>query len=117
MSMYVEMLSSALEARRLEMSSDEMVDHALHSRRRMLGTGTASGASAYDALAAEVTYDLALIELCNDVGIVASPTAFDKPEAERTRLERALIDQMDLDLVALSRVPGDDEGPPPVPYT
>jgi hypothetical protein len=108
--MYVDMLSTAVEAWEHELSDQELLDHALQCRARMLAIGTAQGASAYEALAAEIAYDRALIHLCGNEGIVTSPTAFDQPHAERTRLERRLVDHANLDLVALSRAHRDGVG-------
>jgi hypothetical protein len=115
MSMYVDMLSSAIEAWDLELTHRELLDHALSCRARMLATGTAHGASAYEALAAELAYDRALIYLCGDVGIGAGPLAFGQPDVERTRLEQTLAEDADLDLVALSRARPAELSGPPVP--
>ena len=101
--MYVEMLSSALEAWDLDLSGQELVDHVLACRARMLATTTADGGSAYEALAGEIGYDRALIHLCEDVGINTGPAAFDQPQAERIRLEEALASVTAINLVALSR--------------
>lgn len=97
------MLSAALQATTLDVSGEELLDHVLACRVRMLRTGTASGASAYEALAAELAYDRALMHLCAEVGIVADPKAFDQPQAERARLEECLATQFELDLVDRSR--------------
>lgn len=111
-SMYVDMLSSALEAWDMELRYDALLDNALDCRVRMLATGTAHGASAYQALAAELAYDRALILLCGDVGIRTSPDCFDQPYAERTRLERSLAGTSGINLVALSRGRHEEMGQP-----
>jgi hypothetical protein len=115
MSMYIDMLSSAVQAWDLELSSEELVEHALNCRVRMLATGPAHGASAYEALAAELAYDRALIHLCGDVGIGASPFDFDQPQEERARLEQTLAERGDLDLVTLSRTLAEEPGVPQIP--
>jgi hypothetical protein len=111
--MYVDMLVGALDAWDLQLSSEELLDHALDCRVRMLATGTAHGASAFQALAAEVAYDRALIHLCNTVGIGTAPGEFHQPQAERSRLEQCLAGQVDVDLVALSRARRGEWNPPP----
>ena len=90
--MYVDMLSSALEAWEPDLSGEELVDHALECRVRMLATGTAHGASAYEALAAEVAYDRALICLCGYVGIVAGPADSINPTLRACVCEESLLD-------------------------
>lgn len=112
--MYIDMLSSALLAWDLELSSEELLDLVLECRVRMLGTGTARGASAYDALAAELAYDRALIQLCGDYGISANADAFDQPHIERARLEQCLSDEADIDLFSRSRSDSDEWGQVPI---
>ena len=107
-SMYVDMLSSAVGAWDAALSREALLDHTVDCRVRMLATGTAHGASAYDALAAEIAYDRALIHLCSHVGIGASPRWFDQPDAERTRLEQTLAEMASIDLVSLSRGRAED---------
>jgi hypothetical protein len=100
--MYIDMLSSALSAWDLDLSDDELVDHAVTCRARMLATGTTLGASAYEALAAELAYDRALMRLCEQMGVTTSVDGFAFPQIERVRLEQALAEK-DIDVVALSR--------------
>jgi len=100
-SMYVQILTSALEAGDLDVSGDELIEHALACRTRMLETGPTQGA--YEALAAEVAYDRALIHLCSYMGIASNPAAFADPPGERSRLESLLAREKDIDLVARSR--------------
>ena len=106
--MYVEMLSSAVGVWDAALSREALLDHTVDCRVRMLATGTAHGASAYDALAAEIAYDRALIRLCGHVGIGTSPRAFYQPNAERTRLEKTLVETASIDLVSLSRDRSED---------
>jgi hypothetical protein len=114
MSMYVHMLSSALEAWDLKLGGEELLNHTVECRVRMLGTGTAHGASAYEALAAEIAYDRALIQLCAETGIDAGPTSFGQPDIERARLEACLTDRANIDLVGRSRSDVEDlrQSPP-----
>jgi hypothetical protein len=109
--MYVDVLSSALGAWSHELGGDMLVNYVLGCRARMLTVGPVQNAE--EALAAEVAYDRALIQLCVDVGIAATPAGFDQPQAERLRLERTLASEVDVDLVALSRARLDVEGPVP----
>jgi len=115
--MYVDMLVGALDAWDLQLSSEELLDHALDCRVKMLATGTAHGASAFQALAAEVAYDRALIHLCNNVGIGTAPSEFHQPHVERSRLEQCLAGQADVDMVALSRARRGESNPPPASET
>jgi hypothetical protein len=111
--MYVDVLSSALEAWSHDLGGDMLVNYVLGCRAQMLTVGPVRDVQ--EALAAEVAYDRALIQLCADVGIAATPAGFDQPQAERTRLERTLASEVDIDLVALSRVRLDIEGQMPSP--
>lgn len=43
-----------------------------------------------DAVATQVAYDVALVEFARQLGINSGPEAFDPPQPERARLERAL---------------------------
>jgi hypothetical protein len=102
MSMYVDLLTSALEGTQEELSGDALVDYALTCRSDMLASGSHQGSSAYSALANEIAYDRALLKLCaaRDIAVVAANFSF--PTRERNRLEVELA-QAGLDLAALSR--------------
>ena len=104
MSMYVDILSSALDTWVDELTGRELVDYALTCRAEMLGTHPHLGDSAYSSLAAEIAYDRALIRLCetNDIDVV--PTSFAFPRQERARLELELaISGIDLAALAPER--------------
>jgi hypothetical protein len=105
--MYVEVLSGALEAWPDGLVDEALVDYVLTCRAalpdRDLGAGTWSDV----ALAAEVSYDRALINLAASHGIDVTPTNFAHPRIERERLEAALAAVgVDLDELA-SRSAGD----------
>ena len=88
MSMYVDYLMSALKVDRP--SGHALIDDALVCRDEMLTVGSHHGDSAYSALAAQVAYDRALINLCRSRGIAVAPTSFKFPSVERNRLEQEL---------------------------
>ena len=102
MSMYVDILSSALDTWVDELTGTALVDYALVCRAEMLGVSPHRGDTAYSSLAAEIGYDRALIKLCesNDVAVMATSFAF--PGQERARLERELA-SAGIDLAAADR--------------
>jgi hypothetical protein len=102
MTMYVDILSSALDEWVEELSGDALVEYALTCREEMLRAGPHIGDSAYASLASEIAYDRALITLCIANGISAAATSFTFPHAERLRVEAALAN-VGFDLAALSR--------------
>jgi hypothetical protein len=87
--MYVDLLTQALgKAEEGRRSNDLLLADLAHSRARLHTTdGTTSVA---EALAREVSYDAALIRLCESLEVPATPAGFAQPERERTRLEQAL---------------------------
>ena len=101
--MYVGFLSGALRASHGDLSGESLVDRAIVSRVDLLSARLGGNASAYDLLAAEVGYDLSLILLCDDLGVTTEAADFADPLAERTRIERVLLESWGLDLCALSR--------------
>ena len=90
--MYVDLLSTILGDEIEAQTGEELLELALRCRFRMLHFGPPRGLTAYDALANEVAYDRALIRLCAANGIAVAPERFAHPRAERTRLERALVE-------------------------
>ncbi len=90
--MYKDLLTRALgkggEGRR---SQDLLLADLVHSRARLGATDRATPVA--EALARELSYDGALIRLCRDLGVPATPDRFANPEHERARLERALADR------------------------
>jgi len=102
MSMYVDILSCALDTWIEELTGSALIDHALSRRAEMLGVGPRRGDTAYSSLAAEIAYDRALIRLCeaNDVPVMAASFAY--PRDERARLEGELA-TAGVDLAALAR--------------
>jgi hypothetical protein len=102
MSMYVDILSSALDTWVDELTGSALVDYVLACRVEMLDTGPRYGVTAYSSLAAEVAYDRALIKLCETNYVTVTPTNFAFPRQERARLERELA-AVGIDLVALAR--------------
>ena len=102
MSMYVDILSSALDIWVDELAGPALIDYAMSCRAEMLGAGPHCGATAYSSLAAEIAYDRALIKLCETIGVTVMATSFAYPREERARLERSLANS-GIDLPALAR--------------
>jgi hypothetical protein len=102
MSMYVDILSSALDTWVDELTGAALVGYALCCRAEMLDARPHLGATAYSSLAAEIAYDRALIKLCESNDVAVTATNFTFPKQERVRLERELA-IAGIDLAALAR--------------
>ncbi len=98
MSIYAGILSSVLNDWVDELSGDALIDFAQVCRVQMLGASPNRDGAA-TALAAELSYDRALIKVCETHGIEAFPLRFSRPGAERARLERELL-VVGIDIVA-----------------
>jgi hypothetical protein len=96
-SMYVDILSSALDDWVSGLAGYELIEYALMCRDELRAVWPPGGGSAYTALAAEIAYDRALIALCTERGIDAHATSFAYPREERRRIEMVLK-QSGLDL-------------------
>jgi hypothetical protein len=94
-SMYADILDSAF-GRRPKMASPptmaEAVKELRDCRNRLAETRTVRRPTdwAASALANQVAYDVALIELAHTVGIGCDPDSFDQPELRRSELSREL---------------------------
>ena len=97
--MYVTILSSVLNDWVDELSGAALIDFAQVCRAQMLES---AGATAVVALAAELSYDRALIKVCEAHGIDATTRRFSRPREERARLEGELL-AIGVDLVPTSR--------------
>lgn len=88
--MYSDLLSQALgQGENGHRSDDLLLADLVVSRVRLPATdGTAPVA---EALARELSYDGALIRLCESLEVRATPDWFDDPRRERARLERELL--------------------------
>jgi hypothetical protein len=97
-SMYVDILSTALDEWVTSLSGPDLIEYAVVCQRELLAATQSGGGSAYSALAAEVAYDRALIALCAERGIDAHAASFAYPGVERRRIETLLaLDGVDLD--------------------
>jgi len=101
MSMYVDLLSSALDTWIDELTGGALIDYALSCRAEMLRVGPHRGDTAYSSLAAEIAYDRALIKLCQTNEVPVTATSFAYPRDERARLEGELA-TAGVDLAALA---------------
>jgi hypothetical protein len=90
MSMYVEILSSALDEWEHELTESRLIDHVLACREEMLRPGVHNGPTAYVTVASQIAYDRALIALCRAYGAKVSVADFTNPGTERSRLEQKL---------------------------
>ena len=91
MSMYVDVLSSALESWGPDVDQDDLLDHVLACLLALPPSSPAGRQSANAMLAAEIAYDRALIKLAAAYGIDVAAGRFSRPRAERDRLERELV--------------------------
>jgi hypothetical protein len=89
-SMYVGLLTRALDSWTEGVSGPTLVDYVLVCRSNLLSHTVGESDGAYSLLAAEIAYDRALIKLCDERGVITEPTRFSVPPRERTRLEVAL---------------------------
>lgn len=100
--MYVGLLMAVLEEWFTQPAEDALVEHALTCRRALNVAHGLRGADTYEAIAAEVSYDRALIRLCRGRAIEASPSMFSHPHEARRHLERQLR-EAGVDLAVLAR--------------
>jgi len=95
MAMYVQLLQAAFDEQReaARTSTGEDLLAELVTRRRRLSEHERSGPTArsmLDAIADQVAYDVALVNLCTRLGIACDLESFAVPARERVRLETAL---------------------------
>jgi hypothetical protein len=102
MSMYVDILSSALDRWVDRLDDRDLVEYSLVCRAEMLKSGPHRGDSSYAVLSSEIAYDRSLIKLCELHHVQVTPTSFAYPKEERARLEHELADA-GTDLAALAR--------------
>jgi hypothetical protein len=99
--MYVGLLAAVLEDWCTQPAHDALVEHALTCRRALQVAHRFQGEDTYEAIAAEVSYDRSLIQLCRGRSIEASPSLFSHPREARRQLECQLRDVgVDLGLLA-----------------
>ena len=106
MSMYADILERAFERRPgtgAPPSVNEATWELLRCRRRLASThpGNRLTGWAASAVANQVAYDVALIELARCLGIACDPATFDRPALRRNELDRQLAERgVRLDRVA-----------------
>lgn len=92
--MYTELLRQALDDsqdRFDEATSGQLLARLLRCRSELLeGTSTSQMGSGVSAVATQLAYDVALVGFARHLGFTSGPEAFDQPQRERARLERAL---------------------------
>jgi hypothetical protein len=88
--MYMDLLTRALgKGEEGSRSHDLLMADLVHSRAGLDATDGATPVA--EALARELSYDGALIRLCESLEVRAAPEWFDCPRRERARLERELL--------------------------
>ena len=88
--MYSELLTRALDTSgERDTPDDLLLAELVDSRIRLHAAGAAAPVA--EALALELSYDGALIRLCESLEVRATPEWFDSPRRERARLERELL--------------------------
>ncbi len=102
--MYADILSSVLNDWVDELSGDALIDFAQVCRAQMLES---TRETAVIALAAELSYDRALIKVCEAYGIDVTTSRYSHPGQERSRLERELI-AIGIDVVSPARNQAED---------
>ncbi len=98
MSMYADILERAFERRPgtgAPPSVSEATWELLRCRRRLSSThpGNRLTGWAASAVANQVAYDVALIELARCLGIACDPGTFDRPALRRNELDRQLAER------------------------
>jgi predicted nucleic acid-binding protein len=95
MSMYTDILHKAFERRPKAVGPpvvSDAVKEVLDRRSRLAVTRSPKRAAGWaaNALANQVAYDVALIELAQSVGLACDPSTFDQPELRRNEVDREL---------------------------
>ena len=89
--MYVDLLTRALGTDEASFrSNDSLLANLVDSRARLRGVDGGSTSSAAESLARELSYDGALIRMCEALSVPASAARFSNPTQERQRLELEL---------------------------
>jgi hypothetical protein len=101
--MYADILSSVLNDWVDELSGEALVDFAQVCRVQMLESARDT---AVVALAAELSYDRALLKVCAANGIDITTRRFSQPREERAQLEQELS-AIDIDLASSPRTRSD----------
>jgi len=90
--MYVDLLTRALgKGEDGHRSNDLLVADLVHSRARLHDAEGTRTIPVAEALARELSYDGALVRLCESLEIRTAPEYFVDPVGERARLEQALL--------------------------
>ena len=91
--MYVTLLSGALDLWDVDLDDDALLDHVRHCRAALPDQDLGAGVMSERALAAEISYDRALVCLAAQWGIDVTPTNLHAPEnragAPRVRAGRS----------------------------
>ncbi len=90
MSMYTQLLDAALHQLSIDGSGEDVAVAEVQRYRNQLERATpdVDPDTVSAALALQIGYDVALLRLAELVGIDSDPGRFDRPQLERTRLER-----------------------------
>ena len=91
MSMYVTLLSKALDLWDTDLDDDALLDYVRACRASLPSRGLGAGTLSATIVAAEIVYDRALVCLAARYGVDVSPRNFAHPKIERERLEFELV--------------------------
>lgn len=91
MSMYVTVLSGALDQWDSDLDDEALLDYVHDCRAALPAQDLGAGMWSETALVAEVAYDRGLVCLAAQYGIDVSPRNFVHPKIERERLEFELV--------------------------
>jgi hypothetical protein len=91
MSMYVTLLSKALDLWDTDLDDDALLEYVRACRAALPSRGLGAGTLSATVVAAEIVYDRALVCLAARYGVDVSPRNFVHPKIERERLEFELV--------------------------
>jgi hypothetical protein len=89
-SMYVTLLSGALDLFDTDLDDDALLDHVRECRAVLPAHDLGSGVWSETAVVVEIAYDRSLVCLAARCGVDVKPTNFVHPKIERDRLELEL---------------------------
>ena len=107
-SMYVTILSGALELWDTDLEDEDLIDYVRTCRADLPERDLGAGVWSETTLVAEVAYDRALVCLAAQHGIDVAPRNFVHPRIERDRLEVELV-RRGVDLEGPTGQPNDAE--------
>jgi hypothetical protein len=105
-SMYVTLLSGALDVFDVVLDDDALLDHVRGCRAALPAQSLGAGVWSETTVVTEIAYDRSLVCLAARLGIDVTPTNFMHPKSERARLELEL-ERLGVDVGAPPSEPND----------